>query len=382
MNRSGLKSVGFVGMIVIGAGAVVLPLAAAALLGLVASARALPTDRMTSLWAALAALSAILGVWLIAQGVGGLRGRPSRPARLPMPVAWIVLFALAAGALAAAPDNALVVGAASVLAALFPGLALLSLVSRRLSAGSGPPTWRQVAAQTGATLTLSLWWSMALEIIVLVGLAMAAGIAVGAATGDPGWFLQWSERWADPSSIAGGELFQQPEVLAFLLILLSGFVPVIEEIGKLLAVGALALARRPSRVQAVMGGITCGATFSVYEAALANPLGGTGAMIAVMRVGALLVHCCAACMTALGLWEWISQHRARYFFLSLGLSIGLHAAWNALAISLSAAMTMDAAAAVAAQVIALSALSLLSLGAAYVLARITKPALDSSLRSE
>jgi RsiW-degrading membrane proteinase PrsW (M82 family) len=162
-------------------------------------------------------------------------------------------------------------------------------------------------------------------------------------------------------------------MLAFLFVLMSGFVPVIEEIGKVLAVGALALARRPSRAQAVMWGLTCGATFSIYEAAFGNPFSTSAAMVSVGRVGALLIHCCAASLTALGLYEWISQRRARWFFLSLGLSMSLHAAWNALAIALSAAMALDAAAAGAAQVIILSALGLLSLGSAYVLARITKP---------
>ena len=116
-----------------------------------------------------------------------------------------------------------------------------------------------------------------------------------------------------------------------------------------------------------------GVSTGIYEAAFGNPFSTSAAMVSVGRVGALLIHCCTASLTALGLWEWISQRRARWFFLSLGLSMGLHAAWNALAISLSAAMTMDAAAALTAQVIALAGLGLLSLGAAYVLARITRP---------
>jgi len=250
---------------------------------------------------------------------------------------------------------------------------LLSIASRRLRGEPGPATWRQVAAQAGATLTVSIWWSMLWEIVALLGLAMVAGLLISALPGGMETLQQLGERWSDPSSIISGDILLEPAMLAFLFVLMSGFVPVIEEIGKVLAVGALALARRPSRAQAVMWGLTCGATFSIYEAAFGNPFSTSAAMVSVGRVGALLIHCCAVSLTALGLYEWISQRRARWFFLSLGLSMSLHAAWNALAIALSAAMAMDAAAAGAAQVIILSALGLLSLGAAYVLARITKP---------
>lgn len=359
-------------MVIVGGASVLLPVAAAAFMALVSSAWAMPLGNVSALWGSLAALSVLLGVWLAAQGIGGLRGRPSPTFHLPSPWLWIVGFALAAGALAIAPRNPTAVGVASVFSALFPGLALLSLASRRLIHETRPATWRQIAAQTGATLTLSLWWSMILEILALIAMALIAGILLGAAPDGTDWLQQWSERWSDPSAILGGEMLQQPVVIAFLLILLSGFVPVIEEIGKLLAVGMLALARRPSRAQAVMWGITCGATFSIYEAAFANPFAGTGAMIAVMRVGALLVHCCAAGMTALGLYEWISLHRARYFFLSLALSMALHAAWNALAVISSAALSTDGAAMGTAGAVAVAGFVLLSLGAASVLARITK----------
>jgi hypothetical protein len=371
VNRDSLKTIGFVGMIIIGAASVLLPVLVATLLAFVAAAQTLPLSRVSPLWASLAALSALLGVWLVAQGIGGLRKRPSPPFRLPSPGLWIALFLLAAGALAAAPGNATLAGVASVLAALLPGLALLSFASRRLADAPGPATTRQIAAQTGAALTISLWWSMFWEIVALVVLAAIAGILLGATSGGLEGLEQLTERWSDPSFIASGEFLRQPAVLAFLLVLLAVFVPVIEEIGKLLAVGMLALARRPSRAQAVMWGITCGATFSVYEAAFANPFSGTGAMIAVLRVGALLVHCCAASLTALGLYEWISQRRARYFFLSLGLSMGLHSAWNALAIVMGSAMVVGGVAPLPAGALTIASFGLLSLGAAYILFRIT-----------
>jgi hypothetical protein len=325
LNRQSLKSIGFVGMILIGAASVLLPVLLAALLALVASARTL-SPGSNPLWASLAALSALLGVWLIAQGIAGLRKCPSQTLSLPKPWLWIASFALAAWVLAVAPGNSAVVGVASVLAALLPGLALLSFASRRLMDAPGPATWRQIAAQTGAALTVSLWWSMFWEIVALVGLAILSGFLSAVTPGGREALGQLGERLSDPSSLAYGDFLRQPAVLAVLLVLMSGFVPVIEEVGKLLGVGLLALARRPSRAQAVMWGITCGATFSIYEAAFANPFSGSGALIAVLRVGALLVHCCAASLTALGLYEWISQRQVRYFFLSLVLSMALHSA--------------------------------------------------------
>jgi len=371
LGNNTLKTIGFVGMIVVGAASVFTPLVVVGLLALASAYNGTYLGDLTWLWAGLAGLSALLGAWFIVQGVRGLRGRPSSPFRLARPWAWVALLALTVILIAATPSDAPAAGLMKVLAALLPGMALLAFVSRRLAGADEPPTWRQVAAQVSATLTVSLAWSVFWEILALVGLVLMVGIALALLPGGAQQMEQMGEQFSDPSFIASGEFLRQPAVLAFLLVLMAGFVPIIEEIGKLLAVSALALARRPSRAQALAWGIAGGVTFSVYEAAFADPFSGAVAGIAILRVGAMLIHASTAALTAWGLWEWLRRRRPGRFALGLALAVALHSTWNVLAI-VAAALQTAAGSAWATGLMA-AAFGVLSIGAGVVLAFALEP---------
>ncbi len=371
MDNDTLKTIGFVGMILVGAASVLLPLVVVGFLALSAIYNEIPLGDMTGLWAGLAGLSALLGGWFIVQGVKGLRHRPSAPFCIARPWLWVGLLALAIALIAASADSQAIGGLAQVLGALLPGIALLAFVSQRLAHAPQPATWRQVAAQTSATLTFSLWWSMFWEVLALVGMAVLVGVVLGLSPDGMRTLEEMREQFSDPSFLASGEMLRQPGVVAFLLVLLAGFVPVIEEVGKVLAVGVLALAHRPSRAQALTWGITCGVTFSVYEAAFANPFPGAGAAIAVLRVGAMLIHASTVALTAWGLWEWISHRRPGRFFLGLALAMGLHSAWNVLAIAVAVLQTATDSPWIAALVAGV--FLLLSVGAAIVLRLALEP---------
>lgn len=371
MNNDSLKTIGFVGMIVIGAASVFLPIVVVGLFALVAAYNGIPLADQMGLWTSLAGLSALLGGWFIVQGVSGLRRRPSAPLLIGRPWAWVVLLALAVVLIAASPHNPAVGGIAQVLGALLPGIALLSFVSRWLARAAQPATWRQAAAQVSATLTVSLWWSAFWEILALVGLALVVGVVIAISPDGARTLEEIREQFSDPSFIAGGEMLRQPGVLAFLLVLMAGCVPIIEEVGKVLAVGMLTLARRPSRAQALMWGIVGGITFSVYEAAFANPLPGMGLYITILRVGAMLIHACTAALTAVGLWEWLSRRRPGRFALGLALAMGLHSIWNVLAITVGALQTVTDSIWLAASVA--GAFLTLSVGAAVVLRLLMEP---------
>lgn len=371
MDKNSLKPIGFVLMIVVGASSVFMPVLVVAILALIAAYNALPIGEMSGLWAGLAGLSALLGGWFIVQGVQGLRGRPSAPFYIARPWLWVALLVLTLGLIAVASDAAAIGGVAQVLGALLPGIALLAFASQGLAFAAGPATWRQIAAQVSATLTVSLGWSIFLEIVALAGLAIAVGVVLSLLPDGLSTLEQLQEQFADPSVLIGTDIWSNPGVLAFFLVLMAGLVPPIEEIGKLLAVGMLALVHRPSRAQALMWGIACGVTFSVYEAAFANPYPGVGAVVLALRVGAMLIHATTAALTAWGLWEWLARRKPGFLALGLALAIALHGAWNVVAISWVALQaTTDSP-----WLIGLLAAPFLALsvGAAGVLARVLEP---------
>ncbi|MBC7259624.1 MAG: PrsW family intramembrane metalloprotease [Chloroflexi bacterium] len=371
MGNDTLKTIGFVGMIVVGAASVFMPPVVVGLLALASAYNGTYLGDFTGLWAGLAGLSALLGGWFIVQGARGLRGRPSSPFRLARPWVWVALLALTVILIAATPSDAPAAGLMKVLAALLPGMALLAFVSRRLAGAHEPPTWRQVAAQVSAALTVSLGWSIFWEVLALVGLVLMVGIALALLPDGAQQMEQMGEQFSDPRFIASGEFLRQPAVLAFLLVLMAGFVPIIEEAGKLLAVGALALAHRPSRAQALAWGIAGGVTFSVYEAAFADPFSGAVASIAILRVGAMLIHASTAALTAWGLWEWLRRRRPGRFALGLTLAVALHSTWNVLAIVATALQT--AAGSAWATGLMAAVFGLLSMGAGVVLALALEP---------
>ncbi len=371
MDRNSLKIIGFVLMIVVGASSVFMPVLVVAILALIAAYNALPIGEMSGLWAGLAGLSALLGGWFIVQGVQGLRGRPSAPFYIARPWLWVALLVLTLGLIAVASDAAAIGGVAQVLGALLPGIALLAFASQGLAFAAGPATWRQIAAQVSATLTVSLGWSIFLEIVALAGLAFAVGVVLSLLPDGLSTLEQLQEQFADPSGLIGTDIWSNPGVLAFFLVLMAGLVPPIEEIGKLLAVGMLALAHRPSRAQALMWGIACGVTFSVYEAAFANPYPGVGAVVLALRVGAMLIHATTAALTAWGLWEWLARRKPGFLALGLALAIALHGAWNVVAI-LWVALQATTGSPWLIGLIAAPFLAL-SVGAAGVLARVLEP---------
>ena len=216
-------------------------------------------------------------------------------------------------------------------------------------------------------------WSFLWEIVAVAAVLIGAGVVIGVSPGGLESLEEWSQRFSDPLALQGGEFLLEPGVLAILLALSAGVIPIIEETGKALGMGMLALVRRPTRAQAIAWGLVTGAVFGVLEASFTQyPNTQTGAMLAVLRAGALLMHCCTATMTAVGLYEWVSQRRPRWFFVSLGLSIGLHAAWNAVAVAF-APLSAAGSRWVPGQMLLLGMFAILSGGAAFILVLLTKP---------
>jgi len=369
VNQKPWRTIGLVLMVVVGAGGVLLPLLGVALLVFGSMMAEFPWGAAAYTLGSLALFSVVVGAWIAWQGIRGLMRRPSRP--FTVPGRWLWVAGLAGLLLFLAVSKSVggaEAGVLRILAAVLPACALLSLVSHRLKDAPAPATWRQVAAQTGSSLTVAIGWSLFWELLLIVAVALVAALAVGAVA--PELFQEWGQS----PIVSDADLLQHPAVMALLLVISAGIIPVIEEIGKFLAVGTLFLARRPSRAQILVWGIVSGAAFGVYEAALANPFTdpGVGAAVAVLRVGALLIHSCAAALTSLGFYEWIALRRPGRFFAGIGMAIGLHATWNALAIGLSAALSLGGSEVSLTLTIGLGAFFILSVGAGLILHRITE----------
>lgn len=221
-------------------------------------------------------------------------------------------------------------------------------------------------------IALSLPWAMFWEIALLFAAVFGARLVLGMAPSSSEWLQQLSERLQQGARTTE-DLAGQPVLLGAVLLFVAGLIPLIEETGKALAVGLLAVAHRPSLAQAVTWGVVGGVVFGVVESSLASPLLGGGALVALIRFGTLLMHAATAALSARGIYEWATRRRARRFFLAITLSIGLHAVWNALAIGQAGIESLNRATVLAGASIVGAMFFVLSLGAVALLILVMEP---------
>ena len=121
-------------------------------------------------------------------------------------------------------------------------------------------------------------------------------------------------------------------VTAPLAILFVVIVPLLEELIKPLGV-MLTSYRRPSPAQVFLWGLANGAGFALVENVF-NTLFALNVwgVVMVMRVGATMMHCLGSSLVALGWQNMLTTRRPWNFFCMYGLSVTLHAAWNATAV--------------------------------------------------
>ena len=206
---------------------------------------------------------------------------------------------------------------------------------RGLSAGSEQRGWGLFSLGLLAVPVLALLLEtmalMALLIIGSVWLAatpdMSEAITIAA--------QQMVDSEMDPAVIEQILLpfIKQPFVIAILLGLVAGVVPVLEELVKPLGVWFLAL-RRPTPSEGFVGGLLSGSAFALIESLslMSAPVGEGWPLLVVGRIGTGILHTTTCGMVGWGLASVWRDRRYGRLALGFGGAVFFHGLWNLLSI--------------------------------------------------
>lgn len=223
-----------------------------------------------------------------------------------------------------------------IAAAALPPLIVLALAARGVE---GSVRWRGVTLQLGSGAFLSTSLAFALEFVVIIALLVSVGIALAMQPGGPEMIQALSERLQDPAWLpdpsALAPLARMPVVWAVALLILSGIVPLLEEGVKTFGVVLLAYQRR-GLSQYFLWGLASGAGFALTEN-LFNSASGLDAwaFMAILRVGASLLHCFTGGLMGLAWYQLVVRRRWGAGLAIYAAAVGLHALWNALATAMA-----------------------------------------------
>ena len=268
----------------------------------------------------------------------GAKGIADRAVRKPGPV-WILALLLY--------PLALILGILAFEVGTFPrflgpiahilaaGGPVLFVVSVSLSHGplfSARRRWAHFLA--GLWVTPPLVLLLEFIAIVAVGLLMIVGLALSS---DGQSLIQelLAIEFASEEDVIdlATRLLAQPIVIVLGIGMISGAVPLIEELFKSLAIWPL-LTRPITGGQAFLGGTLAGAGFALFESLFIAQAGEDWLITMVARAGTPLIH---AFNTGLVCWGLAEGVRRKRWFFSAGtyvLAVGLHGMWNLAAIGI------------------------------------------------
>ncbi len=230
-------------------------------------------------------------------------------------------------------------GPINILAAGIPVVWIYALAQRRLKAGSSERKWQIF----GFSLTVSPLVIVLAEVVVLAALGIAALILVAAlASLNPALNQDLNDLLQQVSASQDVEVilqllepyFMQPVVIFGTLAVLSGIIPLIEEILKPLALWSLA-GRELTDQEGFVAGLLSGAGFALLENLLyfTNILTAEGWLFMVIgRAGTGVLH-----MFSSGLVGWAlarTWRSGKWPFLGgmTLLAVAFHGLWNAFAL--------------------------------------------------
>ncbi len=224
---------------------------------------------------------------------------------------------------------------AHIIAAGAPVLFVASISLARGPLTSARRRWAHVLAGSWVTPPLSLF----LELLMLVpfGLLMILGLALSPDSQSLLQELAAIDLSSESELINLTErLLTQPIVILLGVGLLSGAVPLIEELLKTITIWPL-LGKPMSARSAFLGGALGGAGYALFESLFLPQPGEQWAITMVARAGTPLIH---AFNTGLVCWGLAEGVRRRRWLLSAGayvLAVGLHGMWNLAAIGIGLA---------------------------------------------
>ena len=131
---------------------------------------------------------------------------------------------------------------------------------------------------------------------------------------------------------------ERPVVIAGMIAVAAGIVPLVEELFKPLGVWILSLSN-PSPVDGFVAGLLGGAAFALVESLgmLSTPVAQGWAILAIGRLGTAVLHTVTCALVGWGLASaWGKAHYVRLGIIFL-LAVGMHALWNLLSMLLGLA---------------------------------------------
>ena len=290
--------------------------------------------------ASFVALGLGLGGPLAWHGARALLDYPSAPFRPPR--AWLLglifvpAIVIGQGLLSLKLVPWLTLPPFHVIAIAIPPACVLAYVGRRLVLDG--VSWRDVILQGASGAFLSTTAAFILEAMAGLGLILAVAMIVSLTPSGQAEIEALLTNLQDPLWIAKVEnlyeLLLQPAVALPLALMLVVIIPLIEE--PLKPLGMLLLGyRRPTRAQAWLGGLACGAGFALAEGLLNTATSAeTWGVIALVRVGASLMHCLSCGLIALGWQRLLAEHRPGPLGGAFALSVIMHALWNLAAVGI------------------------------------------------
>ena len=221
---------------------------------------------------------------------------------------------------------------AHIIAAGAPVLFVVSISLTRGPLLSARRRWAHFLAGLWVTPPLSLF----LELIALVsfGLLMILSLAFGPESQSLLQELMAMDLNSQAEVINLTErLLTQPIVILLGVGLLSGVVPLIEELLKTITIWPL-LGRPMAASYAFLGGALGGAGYALFESLFLPQPGEDWVVTMVARAGTPLIHAFNTGLVCWGLAEGVRRKRWLFLVGTYILAVGLHGMWNLAAIGI------------------------------------------------
>jgi RsiW-degrading membrane proteinase PrsW (M82 family) len=299
-------------------------------------------------WASL--LSALLLVPILWLSINRLRGKPA-PAWLDGRQPWarkgllatLLIWPVAIGLgwlIAGQPGLAVyILGPFNILVAGIPVIWVYFLAQGKLVPGGIERKWRVF----GFSLTATPVLIVVTELIALAAVGLVVFVLVLLLTSiNPALEQTLTDIMDQLSSGQGMEIdlqflesyLKQPVVIFGLLAVMSGIIPLIEEILKPIALWALAGKGLTDR-EGFVAGLLCGAGFALLENLLyfMNVTTAEDWLFMVIgRAGTGVLHMFGSALMGWGLARTWREGKGAFLALMTVLAVGFHGLWNALAI--------------------------------------------------
>ena len=291
------------------------------------------------------ALSLVVGGSLIFQAVGALTRRPSSVIRTPSPILFLLAFlaVILWGTLLSLSSSQmkLLSPVPYVLGIALPVIWVLAVVGNRLVRRGVFVTWRETVLQLSSGAFVAIALALLLEMLALIAMILVALLIVAVMPGGAATLRHWAAvlqtpGWADNSNNLRNVILH-PSVVLGIYLTVALVIPLIEELLKTLGVVLMSY-RHPSPAQALWWGILGGAGFALTEGLLNTNLAAgdvSWVTIVPLRFGTTILHCCTGGLMGLGWYALITYRRWQDWGKSYIQAVGLHALWNAVAVSLA-----------------------------------------------